>query len=422
MRLERPISTYSSAELEALVIQMVRLDANWKSDNPKPCRIRQINRMVDLDDILLLPGGRWLLLLNGGSSSRLTVVDLDTPNMDEQILAELGNVSPGEDAGYWGMYANIYERSLMLAWDAIVYKSGSSLHINFMRFTTHNDCKNLLVENLNSLKIQTHQGRMYIPPGRPLQEELVFITGNVLERGRYRCEVIDWRSSTSEIHRKSVFLLGPSSASVVIVFVHILACKERFIVRDGLGISIYHIPPFKMLPAIGQITAWPIMASIWTYVVRPNERAASIPMSILTQPPTQQLRFVVATGQGLLQLVNIPDFNPESILVRSHTPLYPWNAGFLGLRRGFQVSDEATTGSQYWNFMTYAQVDNSNPSAWAVTENVYTPGEEVTRSFDLQYDWQLDEPSGRILIISVAELDGVDDVIQIIDFVQGSWR
>ncbi|KAG9020199.1 hypothetical protein FRB95_004955, partial [Tulasnella sp. JGI-2019a] len=207
-----------------------------------------------------------------------------------------------------------------------------------------------------------------------------------------------------------------------IVFVHILACKERFIVRDGLGISIYHIPPFKMLPAIGQITAWPIMVSIWTYVVRPNERAASIPMSILTQPPTQQLRFVVVTGQGLLQLVNIPDFNPESILVRSHTPLYPWNAGFLGLRRGFQVSDEATTGSQYWNFMTYAQVDNSNPSAWAVTENVYTPGEEVTRSFDLQYDWQLDEPSGRILIISVAELDGVDDVIQIIDFVQGSWR
>ncbi|KAG9018303.1 hypothetical protein FRB93_000006 [Tulasnella sp. JGI-2019a] len=414
MRLERPISTYSSAELEALVIRMVRLDANWKSANPKPCRIRQINRMVELDDTLLLPGGRWLLLLNRESSSRLTVIDLDTPSMDEQILAELGDNSLEEDTSYWRMFASTYESSPMLAWDVIVYKSDPSLHMNFMRFTTHNDCKNLLVENLNSLKTQTHQGRMYIPPGRPLREELVFITGNVLERGRYRCEIIDWRSSTSEIHRKAVFLLSPSSIDVV----HILACKERFIIQNNLGISIYRIPPFGVLPVIDEITAWSTLASIWTYIVRqPNERTAAIPMSIPTQLSTEQLRFVVTTGSGLLELVNTLDFNPGSIKAPSYTPLYPWNAGFLGSRRGFQVSEGGVTWGQYWNFLTYDQVNNSNPSAWAVTENAYVPEDEVVHSCGMQYDWQLDEPSGRVIIISVAERDGEAEVIQIIDFV-----
>ncbi|KAG8993708.1 hypothetical protein FRB94_010450 [Tulasnella sp. JGI-2019a] len=137
MRLERPISTYSSAELEALVIRMVRLDANWKSANPKPCRIRQINRMVELDDTLLLPGGRWLLLLNRESSSRLTVIDLDTPSMDEQILAELGDNSLEEDTSYWRMFASTYESSPMLAWDVIVYKSGEVDSYTFREIFSH---------------------------------------------------------------------------------------------------------------------------------------------------------------------------------------------------------------------------------------------------------------------------------------------
>lgn len=68
-RLDRPLCYYSSSQLEAVVVQMYKLEAIWASRLHRPARIWSIPSGEN-GSSLLLPGGRWLI-----SRSR----DLDRP-------------------------------------------------------------------------------------------------------------------------------------------------------------------------------------------------------------------------------------------------------------------------------------------------------------------------------------------------------
>ncbi|KAG8901873.1 hypothetical protein FRB99_005029 [Tulasnella sp. 403] len=57
--LDRPLSSYSSSDVEAMVLKMASLELIWASNNPQPRITRKLP--LDLNLISLVPGGRWLL-------------------------------------------------------------------------------------------------------------------------------------------------------------------------------------------------------------------------------------------------------------------------------------------------------------------------------------------------------------------------
>ncbi|KAG9013253.1 hypothetical protein FRB95_006150 [Tulasnella sp. JGI-2019a] len=125
-------------------------------------------------------------------------------------------------------------------------------------------------------------------------------------------------------------------------------------------------------------------------------------MSIPIQISAQQLHFVVFTGDTVLQTINIPGFNPSSKhMVSGHSFRYPWYVGDLGSRRGFQVSKVGGSKDQYWSWLTYGLTPNSDPPTWTATE-VWKYSQDMAHSIDSQYSWQLDESSGRVIILTVA--------------------
>lgn len=75
----------TSRELEQTVCYMLKLDRNWRSIAPVPIRNKPLRRFasdpeVTVDDIYLIPGGRWLLILTRES---ITLWDVDAELLTE---------------------------------------------------------------------------------------------------------------------------------------------------------------------------------------------------------------------------------------------------------------------------------------------------------------------------------------------------
>ncbi|KAG8881435.1 hypothetical protein FRB97_009561 [Tulasnella sp. 331] len=426
-RLERPIKTYNSLELEALVVKMVQLDKNWTSPNPEPRSIREISRPLS-EDSLLLPGGRWLLMVTKGPPTRLVAYDLETPLMEKQVLADLPDVSSDEHDAMPNMSVTVVENSPMLAWDVLIPRGGSPILMKFVRIVTDSECNHLTLEDLCGLGF--HQEHMAIPFGAPLFDNLIFTTEG--DSGNndvpVKCAIVDWKASSLTGHYKSVFRLNTLYTPACVQF---LSCKRRFFVWYDDFISVYDIPPFEMLPAateMGEAHSAPLLVPLWACDVDSitDETSTAVPLSIPIQISAQHLRFAIFMGESVFQLLDIPRIDQISPLVAGQmTFRYPWHAGFLGSRRGFQISDLPSEGPenrgnyQVWTCLTYNAKDAFAPKSgksmeWAISEGSYRP--EISDSlppFIDQFDWQFDESRGRVVIFHANE----DDLIQIVDFV-----
>lgn len=98
---------------------MVRLDKNWTSPHPKPRNIREISGILH-DDAILLPGGRWLLMVVKGSPVQLVACDLDALLMEKQFLTDIPDMSVDENEKITNMCAAVDVDSPMLAWNLLV--------------------------------------------------------------------------------------------------------------------------------------------------------------------------------------------------------------------------------------------------------------------------------------------------------------
>lgn len=72
-------------EFEQAVCRMVKLDRNWTSDAPLPVRQKPLryfarDTKMTVEDIYLIPGGRWLL---ASTSQSVTIWDLDAEVLDK---------------------------------------------------------------------------------------------------------------------------------------------------------------------------------------------------------------------------------------------------------------------------------------------------------------------------------------------------
>lgn len=105
-KLERPIPSYTSQELETLVQKSYNLETNWTKERSIPTRIREI-QTDEGTPTFLLPGGRWLVVVGRDQSviyfdlnesdpikkTLLPAVDMTTI-FDIAIDAEMEELSP----------------------------------------------------------------------------------------------------------------------------------------------------------------------------------------------------------------------------------------------------------------------------------------------------------------------------------------
>ena len=87
-RLEGPLESYSSEDLERWVLLRRSADIGWKSEDVKFTRTRQIRRAHTWGS-LIVPGGRWLLV--GGKDGSLTTYDLEAPTLEGDLLTPGGD-------------------------------------------------------------------------------------------------------------------------------------------------------------------------------------------------------------------------------------------------------------------------------------------------------------------------------------------
>lgn len=86
-RIEDTLEAYSSTELEQWTLTRRSADLSWQHHNATPTRIRRIKSESiahAIEDFLILPGGRWLLL--GDQKGTVIYYDLDLPDMPERFL------------------------------------------------------------------------------------------------------------------------------------------------------------------------------------------------------------------------------------------------------------------------------------------------------------------------------------------------
>ncbi|KJA23548.1 hypothetical protein HYPSUDRAFT_201276 [Hypholoma sublateritium FD-334 SS-4] len=82
-RLERPIETYISGELEHLLLVWRSAELGWMAKGGKPVRERSI--MVEpAEYVHLIQGGRWLLVTT--NTCEVTYYDLNTENIEGVVL------------------------------------------------------------------------------------------------------------------------------------------------------------------------------------------------------------------------------------------------------------------------------------------------------------------------------------------------
>lgn len=90
-RLDFDPKAHCSGELEVLTRRLWRLQANWTSNTPVAREVQQLiipeARMVKS---LLLPGGRWLLVI-AYSPFVVTAIDLDFPDRVARTIIESGD-------------------------------------------------------------------------------------------------------------------------------------------------------------------------------------------------------------------------------------------------------------------------------------------------------------------------------------------
>lgn len=96
LELERPLLTYTSAELEEMVTRVVRLDQAWSRPQPAPNRLRYFLHSMGISQGHLLPGGRWLLLAGDTSAEGVDYYDLD---LDQDMLMSRLLLPPGFSLG-----------------------------------------------------------------------------------------------------------------------------------------------------------------------------------------------------------------------------------------------------------------------------------------------------------------------------------
>ncbi|KAG9003585.1 hypothetical protein FRB93_011003 [Tulasnella sp. JGI-2019a] len=383
-RLERPIKTYSSTDLEEFVVRVIQLDANWtrsETEGGPKLRVRKFSRIFFID-ALLVPGGRWLLLITNGDSHQLCAIDLDKPIIEKQILADLPEMS---ELGYVpNMCVSVVEGSPMFAFDLLVPCGGSPILMLFMRIVLQSDCTALRVENICRWNPR-HPG-IAIPPGCPMRDELLFHTLDDHEP-LVTCAILEWRA-------------GAESVTVFRLFTP-------------------NMPRAHSTPR--DTPEPPLITPCWTHHFEHiyDENVTAIPMSIPFQASTQQLQFIVFTGNGVFYSVGIPDLDwSTGPIVRAHGSPFGFQAGFLGSRRGLLISESGDSPAQKWTCLTYASVSSSSsnteePSPWIVEERRCDTIQDAEMTFDAQYDWQFDESSGRLLVY----VSDVDQPVHIADFV-----
>lgn len=140
MRLDQPIESYTAEGLQALVLRKAHLEKNWTSKKPSLQKRRTI-RDRPYYDILLVPGGRWLLMIHRLPKGAISAFDLDSNTMKEQQL--IGPLSDSVPPGEWVdpqiLCASVDETSPNFAFDlAIAYEySGGEKTLPYQKSFSH---------------------------------------------------------------------------------------------------------------------------------------------------------------------------------------------------------------------------------------------------------------------------------------------
>lgn len=96
LTLGKPINSYSSEEVEALVIQAARVERGWSrkgSDRLQPAMFRPEPGWV----AAVIPGGRWFISGTADGSGRVLLYDLENPASPWRILLRFNGLN-GADA------------------------------------------------------------------------------------------------------------------------------------------------------------------------------------------------------------------------------------------------------------------------------------------------------------------------------------
>lgn len=90
IRLEAPLESYSSEELERWVLVRRSADVGWKRGDLEPVQCRTIEHR-GVGSVCIVPGGRWLLV--GDTDGSVMVYDLDTPmRSGEPLIPRAGPI------------------------------------------------------------------------------------------------------------------------------------------------------------------------------------------------------------------------------------------------------------------------------------------------------------------------------------------
>lgn len=81
---ERPLSTYSTRELQHALRRAYKLNHMWQTSHPTPSSVREISLPHEM--VTLVPGGRWILSYTQSWPFEVFCHDLHSPRITERLL------------------------------------------------------------------------------------------------------------------------------------------------------------------------------------------------------------------------------------------------------------------------------------------------------------------------------------------------
>lgn len=94
LQLERPLSQYTSKQVERMVFKAIRLEEVWSEPDPTSVRKRELHRDDAYRVANLIPGGRWLLWGTRKDPGRIDYYDLEVEDFSPRVL-----VAPSDRTG-----------------------------------------------------------------------------------------------------------------------------------------------------------------------------------------------------------------------------------------------------------------------------------------------------------------------------------
>ncbi|KAG8997582.1 hypothetical protein FRB93_014040 [Tulasnella sp. JGI-2019a] len=233
-QLDRPKSAYTSRELEALVVKLIKLQKNWTDDSPNPTQMREIAFQDFTECGTLVPGGRWLLT---GKTDHLAFYDLDNLNPTERVLIQPTDAA--EMARPYTIVVSVETNEPLLTFYVLMaFQTPEILKRRAVRYSVWRVILDVDYSGLSAHHVPFFTVRASNFANVVVHGNLLGKLGGSAHRG-YQLRIYQWDDCTLSTHNMcTIYLSSPDRPEMPLVFLP----DRRVLVMGEKRVDIYDIP------------------------------------------------------------------------------------------------------------------------------------------------------------------------------------